>query len=168
MRNPTSIRPGWSLIEALVVMVLLVVLGTTLALLMRESLEAERIQAVSYDRLQQSKTLADEFRADVARAEKAPAEWQDYAASPTTLILKMKGDHHVVYVWNEKTLTRLAFEGDKKDSRVLQVPERTQPEFTRAAPDSKVVRFRLVTVHLGKAKAGQTLEFAAAVGGDWR
>lgn len=161
-------RRGFSLIELLCVITLLTVLTGALGLLLNETLEAERLQTEGYDRFQRSRALADQFRADVARAEKAPAKWQEYVADSATLILQLKNRDHLVYHWHEGTLRRLTFENGEENERALPVPGRMSVEFDRAAPDVKLVRLRLLTVRFGNAVPGQTLEIAAAVGGDWR
>ena len=65
MKLSINRRAGWSLLELLVVMMLLMVLIGVLALLLRESLATEQLQTATYQRVQQSKALADQFRADV-------------------------------------------------------------------------------------------------------
>lgn len=168
MKSAIRRRPGWSLLELLVVMMLITLLIGVIAMLMREALTTEQIQAGTYQRVQEGKALADQFRADVAAAETAPANWQNHVAGPDTLILQMKDQVHLVYSWRDGALRRLTISGKDQNTRHLPVPGNTKIEFDRSPPDGNLVRVRLLTVRLGKAVPGQTLEFAAAVGGDWR
>ena len=168
MTSSTYPRRGFSLIEVMCVMVLIAVLGSALAIIMNETLLAERLQAQSYERLQQSRALADQFRADVALAVTAPQKWRDHEAGPDTLILKMKNNDHVLYRWRDGALKRLVTEDDEDTERTLPVGNQTSVEFVRHGADSKVLRVRLNTVRAGKTASGQALEIAAALGGDWR
>src|SRR5207302_3922684 len=69
-------RPGFTLIEMLCVMFLLVVLAGAMAILLKETLEVERLQTEGFDNMLQANALADQFRADVAQAQDAPRQWQ--------------------------------------------------------------------------------------------
>ena len=167
MRIASANRHGFSLIELLCVMVLLSVLGVVFGLLIKQTFDVERVQAQSFDRLLQNKVLADQFRADVARAEKAPATWQHLQADRHTLILQMKDDEHVAYVWHKGKLSRESGENGKLVERPLPIDaSRVTVEFGQA--DLNLLRLRLVSLRDGKAVAGQTLEITAALGGDWR
>jgi prepilin-type N-terminal cleavage/methylation domain-containing protein len=161
-------RRGFTLIELLCVMAVVIVVTATLALLIRETLEAQRLEADGFDRLLQSNALADQFRADVAQAENAPESWKQYVADPETLILQMKNQDHVVYRWRNGKLDRFSFEKGKENERSLPVSSRVAVEFVRAAPNARLLRLRLSTMRDGKVVPGQVLEIAAALGGDWR
>jgi hypothetical protein len=150
------------------VIVLLTVVGGILVLLLTDTLAVQRSQDESYDRLMQQSTLADEFRADVRRAEKAPYKWQKFVAGAQTLILQMKTGEHVLYLWSEGELERRVFEGKKESVRVVPVGVSRTLEFVRDGSGPELVRLRLVPVRAGKALPGQALEIAATVGGDWR
>ncbi len=168
MTRKIESRRGFTLIELMCVMTVLAVVTTSLALLIRETLKAQNLQAESFDRLLQSKVLADQFRADVARAEDAPDGWKQYVASTETLILQMKDQHHVVYVWSDGKLDRYQFGKGAENGRTLPVSGQVGLEFVRAAPDAQLLRLRLSTLRDGKVVPGQALEIAAALGGDWR
>jgi prepilin-type N-terminal cleavage/methylation domain-containing protein len=161
-------RRGFTLIEMLCVMVLLAVVAGIMALLLRETLEVERTQAEGYDKILHDHALADQFRADVAQAEDAPATWQAYTADAATLILQMKNKGHVVYTWEEDALTRRAFEGENILERALPVHGNVELEFVRTGTGAKVVRMRLIALLAGNHLPGQTFEIVAGLGGDWR
>ncbi len=159
-------RRGFTLIELMCVFALLAVLGVVTTLLLKQTLEVERTQVRGFDRLLQTKTIADQFRADVATAQEAPKAWREYVADEHTLILKMNAADHVVYVWNQETLTR---KGSVNNPRPLAVDaQRLSVEFNQDKTDPKLITLRLRTMRDGKPAAGQTLEITAALGGDWR
>ena len=160
-------RPGFTMIEIVCVMVLLVALAAAMALLLKETLEVERVQADSFDNILQTNALADQFRADVAEAQDGPPAWQQYKADERTLILQMpKG--HVVYARHEETLLRSTFQDGKSAARVLPIGASQVIEFDRAPQNSKIVRLLLHAKRGDSRLPGQTLIIAAALGGDWR
>src|SRR5207249_536942 len=107
--NPRVARRGFTLLEMVCVMALLVLLGGLMSALLIQSLEVERSQAQSLDYMRQTITLADQFRADVAQAESAPPAWQTYTADSQTLILRMKNEAHILYRWRSGKLGRRAY-----------------------------------------------------------
>jgi prepilin-type N-terminal cleavage/methylation domain-containing protein len=160
-------RLGFTMIEMVCVMLLLAVLAGAMALLLKETLEVERLQAEGFDKILQNKALADQFRADVAQAQDAPREWQQYKAGERTLILQMpKG--HVVYLQDEGTLLRNAFQDGKSAARTLPIGACQVIEFDRDRQNRKVVRLLLQATRADSRLPGQTLTIAAALGGDWR
>ena len=122
-------RRGFTLIEMLVVMALLTMLTGVLVLLLKETLQVERLQAKAFDKVLQDSALADQFRADVAQAESAPREWRDFKADRRTLILQMPDGDHVVYLQQEDTLLRRAFENGKESVRTLPLGSNVDVEF---------------------------------------
>ena len=158
-RNPK--RRGVTLIEILCALVLLAVVTGVLAVLITHTLEAQRIQASSYERLHQGKTLADQFRADVARAKKVLEQWGDDAAGPDTLILQMEEAKVIVYKTSERGVDRVPSPKTQETERLLPLPEGTGVEFIK---DDAVIRMRLTPMR----QKAQALEIAAALAGDWR
>jgi prepilin-type N-terminal cleavage/methylation domain-containing protein len=158
-------RRGFSLVEMLCVMALLAVIGVVMAVLLREILDVERIQASAFDQMLQRNALADQFRADVAQADKVLPQWRDYASGADSLILEQGKDCHVVYRWNEGTLKRKIFEGAEELERVLPVGgKQIRVEFIETG--ATMVRLRLHTLQSGKAASGRTVEIAAALAGE--
>ncbi len=165
----TRHRSGFTLLELLVVITVLAVLGMILTMLLKLTLDTERAQASSFDRLAQTSRLADEFRADVARAETTLAIWQDLRANEQTLILSLKDKSQIVYQWKEGKLWRTLFEADDFTERVVPIDAKdVRPEFVRPTDTSRLVRLRLHRLGNGDVSPGQTLEVAAAIGGDVR
>ena len=190
MKTPTK-RRGYTLMELLCVMGLLGVLGLVMAILLREVIRVERTQTQGFDRLLQSQTLADQFRADVADAQSSPQAWEQFKADAHTLILQRQNGERIIYRWQAGQLQRLTFEDRAMPKLgpsvqgvlgVAAVPalerraiaERALPvggkqvgvEFVRDGV--YLMRLRLQTLRDGSPAPGQTLEIAAAVGGDWR
>jgi prepilin-type N-terminal cleavage/methylation domain-containing protein len=164
MTTPATQRYAFSLIEILCVIALIAVLGVVLAMLLKETIAVERTQAAGFDKILQSNALADQFRADVAQAVVAPEEWNDYKADAKTLILQGKDGQHIVYRWRDGALQRFASDLE----RTLPVGPRVGVEFIRSGADPKLVRVRLHTLRDGNVVSGQSLEIAAALGGEWR
>jgi prepilin-type N-terminal cleavage/methylation domain-containing protein len=162
-------RHAFTLVEMLCVMALFALLGTILTLIILGTLEIERTQAAGFDRLLQNKSLAEQFRADVSAADDAPAQWHDRRADEHRLILHMKTGEHVVYVWRDKILVRQIYAEKQSTEAALQVGgPNVDVEFVPAEPAGKLVRLRLHTLRKGKRADGESLEIAAALGGDWR
>ncbi|MCI0462552.1 MAG: type II secretion system GspH family protein [Gemmataceae bacterium] len=161
-------RRGFTLVEILCVIILLSVLGGILVVLLNETLAVQETQAESHQRLVAQSTLADQFRADVARAEKAPRMWRNYKAGRETLILQNKNGGHVLYLWDKGRLERRAIEGEKELTQVVLAGDRqVGVEFIQdSAP--RLVRLRLLTLSGQSPLPGQTLEIDSALGGDWR
>ncbi len=162
-------RRGVTFIELLCVIALLAVIGIVLTSLLKTTMDVERAETRGFDRLMQTSALTDQFRADVAQAQDTPKTWRDVTANANTLILKMKSDAHIVYVWDKGKLTR-------EETMKVGTVKRTLPldagrgsiEFVRSSADPTLLTLRLRTLRDGKAIAGQTLEISAALGGDWR
>lgn len=160
-------RRGTLLLDLLVSIMMIGVLCGVFALILNQTMQAQRLQAESYNRLQQSKALADQFRTDVALARAAPQQWGRYFADQGTVILQMNDDEHIVYQWTDKSLKRSEQAKDLVNERIVPVPFGMTVEFLQPR-ESKLVRLRLTPTRFGKELAGQSLEFAASLGGDWQ
>lgn len=156
-------RPAFTLVELLCVIGLLGVIGLVLALMLKETIDLERAQSASFDAMLQRNALADQFRADVALAEKTLPAWDGYKSGPDILILEASKDRHVVYTWHEGTLTRSERVGKEDQERTLPIAGDTAVEFDRTG---KLVRLKLIHTPAGKAAPGRTVEIAAALAGD--
>ena len=168
-------RCGFTLIEILIVLVLLAVLWGVLTLILGQTLQLDagnpKVSTVC-----SSAVSWPTSSADVAQAEKAPSEWEPYRADGHTLILQMKTGERLIYRWRDGRLQRLTCENrpfkaaavpdDRvKAERTLPVGKQIAVEFVQ---DGKLVRLRLIALRNGKAVPGQTMEIAAALGGNWR
>ncbi len=161
-------RPGFTLIEMLCVMLLIVVMGTAFARLLRQTLEIEQLQGAGFDKAVHVHALADQFRADVAGATRAPERWQNYEANAQTLVLQTPGGH-IVYAVNESGLERQWSERGKTTIQTIpSVESNFAVEFVRAAENPQLIEMRLRFLGKGHAIAEPTLEIAAALGGDER
>src|SRR5262245_13713130 len=104
--NTPARRRGFTLIEMLSVILLLSVLMALLAILLIDVLAVQLTQGASQDRMRAQAQLADEYRADVARAESAPQDWGKHRADAHTLILRVSDTEHIVYQWRQGRLHR--------------------------------------------------------------
>ncbi len=169
MSGTIKARRGFTLIEMLGVIILLTVLGGILVVLLNETVALQETQAESHRRLVVQSAVADLFRADVARAEKAPPQWRNHKAGPGTLILENKDGSHVLYLWQERRLDRRTVEGEKEATRVMLSGDRQVGlEFVRDDSAPRLVQLRLLALHGNSPLPGQTLTIVAALGGDWR
>ena len=169
MRTSRRRQPGFTLVEMLAVMFLLAVVAGIMTLLLKDTLDLERGRRLGFDNLVRNHLLADQFRGDVARAISAPAKWRDYEANAHTLILQMSADSHVVYLWRKKSLRRLDFDKEQKTEVALAVDgAQTDVAFVQVATGPKMICLELRPLRQGMPLPGQTLEIAAALGGDWR
>jgi prepilin-type N-terminal cleavage/methylation domain-containing protein len=161
-------RPGFSLIETLVVMFALgmVMLFSTAILL--GILRMADAATAAFDHQIWRSVLADDFRADVAQAADAPANAGEWTASRTCLILRRPDGRQVIYSWTNNELERLELRDAEVSHRRLPVGRGgLAVEFTRAGDDGRLLTLRLSeTRGLGARK--RQLEFAAALGGDLR
>ena len=101
-------RGGYTLIEVTVVLWALAValaLGATLLLAV---LRASQVGAGTLRELARRTELADQFRADVARAATTPDRFGELTAGPTCLILRTTDGKVVAYRWHEGDLERSA------------------------------------------------------------
>jgi hypothetical protein len=143
---------------ALIVALVAITLGVTLRL--------ERVSIGSLERLAAQRALADQLRADVARAVDAPERWQDDEAGPDCLILRLGKDHYVVYRRESKRLVRLVFDGETTHGGPLSLgADPVVVEFDRSRVGEKLLTCRL----FAPGKHGEKYplaEITAALGGD--
>jgi prepilin-type N-terminal cleavage/methylation domain-containing protein len=159
-------RRGFSLLELLCVIMLLAIAGMMLILLLRQSLDVERVQSASFDQMLHRNAFADLFRADVAKAEKTLDVWGDFQAGDDVLILQVANDRHVVYRWMGSQLQRESFGGDDDVNQTLPTGHtEVRVVFARTG---RLLRLRLIPLHKGGDLPDRTVEIAAALGGDLR
>jgi prepilin-type N-terminal cleavage/methylation domain-containing protein len=159
-------RRGFTLLEMVCVMILLVVVGGIMVLLLKETLDVESVQAEGYHKILRNNALADQFRADVAGAEAAPEAWGKYKSDARTLILRSRNGH-VVYLQQAETWLRRSLTENGASERALPVDgEDARVEFAHAGPG--LIRMRLFRMRGEEPLPGQTLNVDAALGGDRR
>jgi hypothetical protein len=155
---------AFTLTEVLVVLattfVIMMICGVTIATAMRIS----RSGMKGLDALVTANALADQFRADVARATAAPAEFGRYKAGPSCLLLRTgKDDDYVVYRWEEGVLERSLLARVRPDRRQIAIGSNTfLPEFDRTGIPRGIVTLRLTET---RPKPGRPIEISAAIGG---
>jgi hypothetical protein len=161
-------RPGFTLIEIVVVMgALVLILGVAAALLLG-AFKLERASAGVYRRLEAQHLLADQFRTDVAQAAAAPDSLNKHKAGPTCLILRMTDGSHVIYHWNDDHLERSVRRGAVESAAPMPVgSQRVSAEFARSGKDGRVITLRLIDSRAEK-RVTPRIEISAALGGDLR
>jgi hypothetical protein len=131
-------------------MAALALVAGLLAVVLGGALRLEKASARGLEGLGTQRDLADQFRTDVARAADAPARWQEEAAGPTCLIL------------------RLGFEFEGTWTHRRPVTPGGGPaavEFDRSGAGGRLVILRLFII-LKDGSKQPSAEIAAALGGD--
>jgi len=159
-------RTAFTLLEMLGVMAMVtLLLGFGMALILT-AMRSDQAASATLRDLAHHGELADQFRADVARADAAPDSLGDLQAGPACLILHT-GKEHVAYRWRDGKLVR-AVRGDGPETSrpVALSKENTTVEFVRTAGDRPMITVR-VTETVPRAMPRVT-EISAALGGDTR
>jgi len=159
-----SRRPAYMLFEIAAVMAFAGIILMLAAAILVGVVKISRAATDDVQMLVVQKSLADQFRADVARAVAAPDQWENYQAGSTCLILRGTEGRSVIYRWEAGRLQRTELTSGKKIERPLPVGARIRPEFRRSGPDQ-----RLLTLCLLETRRPVTtcrVEISAALGGD--
>jgi hypothetical protein len=155
-----------SIVELTSIMAAVALALGMLVVILAGALKIETASATSLRRLGAQHELANQFRADVARAAAAPEDWQDDVAGPTCLILGMGKDRHVVYRFQADRLRRFEYTGDEVQQREVALGGTgTAAEFVRPPAGSRLQTLRVY----GVRKPGNwelLVEITAALGGD--
>ena len=164
----TGSRPGFTLLEVLVIMFALgvvMLLGTATLL---GIIQMAHATTAGFDQQLLRSVLADEFRADVAQAADTPANVGEVTAGSTCLVLRRPDGRHIIYRWNNHQLERSEVAGSVTARRWLPLGgARPAIEFSRAGNDRRLIVLRL-RQPWGAGKRQRQLEIAAALGGDLR
>jgi type II secretory pathway pseudopilin PulG len=163
LRSPR--RPGFTLLEVLLVIGVLTMALALLAVASSGAIKLHQACAGALDRLGAQQALADQFRADVARAAEAPDRWQEEVAGPRCLILRLGENGHVLYRWEADRLERAESAGDKPQWRPMPLGGPAVAEFIRTGASGRLVTLRLSAVRKGGGK-DPPAEITAALGGD--
>ncbi len=159
-------RRGFSLLEMAGVMGALTLVLLMLVTVLMAALRNEQVAARSTQRLLARAALADQFRADVARATAAPRTLGDLEAGPTCLILRLGDGEHLVYRFRERWLERSTAGEEGPFQRVPLGERDVTVEFGQEA-GGRLLSLRLIDV---PRSGGPQREFEvrAALGGDLR
>jgi hypothetical protein len=159
-------RAAFSLIEMIAVMWgLAAALALGMALILA-ALRTDQVGASTLRELSRRGELADQFRADVARADAAPALLGEWIASPTCLILTAPSGTQVVYRGLAGKVERIIRTGDQESRRPILVGnEDTTVEFSRSSGDRPIVTLTVIDTQFRTARR---TEVSAVLGGDRR
>jgi type II secretory pathway pseudopilin PulG len=158
--NRGAKRAGYTLLEMTAVMALLAaVLGLGMALILTV-MRADHMASRTVRELTRHAELADQFRADVARAIEATVDG-------SRLSLSYAGGGQVVYRWHDGMLDRTVRVGDTETRRPINInPENMSVEFVRPAGERAIVTVR--TIEWPPHGSPRIAEISAALGGDAR
>lgn len=156
------VRPAFTLIELLTVMVMIGFLFAAITSTILGTLKIEKAEAAAFHKMVSQHALADRFCADVAGAASVPHKWQDWVKGPACLILKSSDSGHVVYHWHDGKLERIE-NADKKPSKQFMPlgEKKLTVEFVTASDTPKVL-----TMRLKSPTPRPAVEISAALGGD--
>jgi hypothetical protein len=112
--------------------------------------------------------LADQFRADIARADATPDRLGELTGGPTCLILHRPDGAHVVYQWlDDGGMERIVRAADGETRRVLPVGSaNVSAEFARGDGPRPLITLRFVERPL--SGSARRVEVSAVLGGDLR
>lgn len=160
-------RAGFTLLEMLAVMWAMAVALSLGAVLMITILRSDRVSQATLRQLAWRSTAADQFRADVARAEDAPDAFAEFRRGPTCLILRLAGGH-VIFVAAGEKLERIVRAADGSETRRAEPvgPPDSAVELDRIDGPIPILVLRLIDPPAAGPR--RRLEIAAAFGGDRR
>ena len=168
LRFPLSPRPGFTLIESVVVMASLSIVILLIAATLWGAVKIERADAATLQRIIVQAALADRFREDVGHAVECPDSLNEIQSGPACLILKL-ADRHVVYRWSDDRLKRTEFAGDQSAAAPLAVGgEQVSVRFDRSADGHTATLHLVESRGRRESRRDWPLEISAAVGGDRR
>jgi hypothetical protein len=153
------------LLEMAVTFAFLTAATMLIAVTLVAALNIHRTTTSTFLSLAARNKLAEQFRADVARARLAPDTLGKQKAGPKCCILRLADDKHIVYRWEPSKLERSEQTGS--GTSLQQIPIGTGPisvEFARSGTEKRLITLRLIEVH--PYKLPQRFEISAALGGD--
>jgi prepilin-type N-terminal cleavage/methylation domain-containing protein len=163
-----SARPGFTLIEIIVVMSMLGVLTGFVSIALVTVLRVEGGSRAALDQLLIHAKLADQFREDVGLAVEAPERWQGQTAGPTCLILRTPSGRHIVYSWEDEQLFRAnTMETGQTTKAVVLGKERGKVTFIRKDLGKRLLLLRHAGLRDVYGKPSIT-EIVATLGGEVR
>ena len=159
-------RPAFTLTEMVAVMAVMSVALALLTLTTVGALRLNRACVKALDRLGARQALADQFRADVARAVEAPARWRDDEAGPTCLLLGLGENHTIRYRWEANRLERAEFGGEQTHRRPIAIGDAAAViEFRRSDSKSRLLTLWLCALRPDGSKE-RPVEITASLGGN--
>lgn len=160
-------RTGFTLLEMLVVIWAMSVALSFGAVLLIATIRADRVSQGTLSQLAWRSAAADQFRADVARADEMPETLAGFTRGPKCLILRT-AQGHVVYVVAGEKIERIVRAADGTDTRRAEAigPPESTAEFDRSGGTAPVVTLRFVDIP--PTGPPRRMEIVAALGRDRR
>lgn len=164
----TRQRPGYMLIEMLVIMVVLAMVIGLSVLAILGIMRTYEADAALLQRVLVREQLAEAFRADVSAASAAPGRSGRFTASSRCLVLRRPGGSLVVYEPAGATVQRIDVHGDAETLQTFSLEsDRIRIAFERGGPEDRLISLLWVERRGSEgAEIEDTLEFRAALGGD--
>jgi len=164
----TRKRAGFTLLEMLAVMFVMSIAFGFGGTILLAALRIDQAGAATLRLMAWRTEFADQFRADVARADAAPERLGELTGGPTCLILHRPDGAHVVYQWHDDgRLERLVRAADGDTRRTLPVgASNVSVEFSRGDGMRPLMTLRLVETP--PSASARRVEVTALMGGDLR
>jgi type II secretory pathway pseudopilin PulG len=161
-------RAGFTLIEIVVVMSMLMVLILVIAATLWGAVKIERADSAVLQRVIVQAQLADRFREDVRKSVGCPDSFRDERASPECLILTTGDDQYIVYRWANERLVRREIRGTAESLLNLPVGgEHIEIQFETSRMDGRLITLRMTESRgVGKSRKNWPLEVSATLSGD--
>lgn len=163
-------RPGYMLIEIIVVMVVLTLVISLSSFVILGMLRTYAVDAGFAQRLVAQEQIAELFRTDAASAGTAPLRAGRFTASSSCMILRRGDDTLVVYEATPAGLERIEQSAATESRRLLPLEsDQARIAFSRGAPEDRLLTLRWIETRGSEgALVEHVLEFSAALGGDLR
>jgi len=160
-------RAGFTLIEMLSVMFVMSIAFGFGATILLAALRFDQAGAATLRLMAWRTELADQFRADVARADSTPERLGELSSGETCLILHWPDGTHVIYQGQEEVrLERIVRTAAGETRRVLPVGNANATvEVARGGGARPLITLRLVETTYRMARR---VDVVAALGGDLR
>jgi len=162
-------RSAFTLLEMLVVISVMSIAFGFGATILLAALRIDQAAAATLRLMAWRTELADQFRADVARADATPERLGELTRGPACLILHRPDGTHVIYQWqqDEARLERIVRAADAETRRVLPVGSaNVTAEFARGDGDRPLMTLRLL--ESTPYPTTRRVEVSAVLGGDLR
>jgi hypothetical protein len=158
-------RAGFTLLELIAVLWGLAILMLLGAAILVGGIKIYDATEAGYTQASRLENLVNQFREDVAQAIAAPEKFDRWAAGPSCLILQWPDGQHIVYVVEDGRPKRWRYPKGEHYPLHLSRPG-TQMEFLRTGPAKRLITMKLTPPTAQQSSVLESLDIAAALGGD--